>query len=169
MSDVELVISPTINDDRVSSFHPLFPLSGCQARTGCVDRIRRKIGAEGDKFLFDTNEHLLEGVLNNLVDLEDHRCKAGICVHCRSVCVTRTHWTRHGTVEPLGSDENPATESERFTQQAMFGSKHLRVRNRDELVVEQNVIQWCSPCSVQQNVTNLRVKFRTVAVAVVTL
>lgn len=72
MTDVELIVGASVDDDCVAAFQTFLPLYWGEMGSCDVIWIRGQIGAKGHEFVFNTNEHLLERVSFNFVNFKDH-------------------------------------------------------------------------------------------------
>ena len=90
-----------------------------------------------NNFLLVADKHLFKGVLILLVNLEPEVAKERIGMNVVHVLLGGFVVTRNGPVDPFISNQDPALESDRFTEGQVLSSIFLGIFDGNIFVVKQ--------------------------------
>lgn len=112
MSDVKLVIRPSVENDHVSSFDELLPLDWIQALTGDLIGVRGQVSPKRHQFLLYPHEELAKRMAVGFINFKGHRGKT--CIGCQSsaITVTVSNQSRHCSVESFGGHKDAPLQAE---------------------------------------------------------
>lgn len=110
VTNIEFVIRASINHDGVAPLKAFFPLGRGETRSRHLIGVRWEISTERDELLFNSDEHLLEGMAFHFINLEDHRGKTWIGMHCSTIGIARFLGAGYRSVKSLGCNENSSAQ-----------------------------------------------------------